>query len=82
MRNSKLRERMQTVMYECAAMDQETVAFMLAEARVSRTHRRPLRTTAGFEDREDHRSLSTSVLMTFSRATLSMLHVILYALDK
>src|SRR6202051_1696200 len=34
---------------------------MLAEARVSRTHRRPLRTTAGFEDREDHRSLSTSV---------------------
>src|SRR5437868_4761579 len=34
----------------------------LAEARVSRTHRRPLRTTAGFEDREDHRSLSASVL--------------------
>ena len=32
----------------------------LAEVRVSRTHRRPLRTTTGFEDREDHRSLSTS----------------------
>jgi len=29
----------------------------VAEARVSRTHRRPSRTTAGFEDREDHRSL-------------------------
>jgi hypothetical protein len=32
----------------------------LAEVRVSRTHRRPLRTTTGFEDREDHRNLSTS----------------------
>ena len=32
----------------------------MAEVRVSRTHRRPLRTTTGFEDREDHRSLSTS----------------------
>jgi hypothetical protein len=27
----------------------------MAEARVSRTHRCPKRTTAGFEDREDHR---------------------------
>jgi len=33
----------------------------MAEVRVSRTHRRPLRTTTGFEDREDHRSLSTSL---------------------
>jgi hypothetical protein len=49
---------------------------MLAEARVSRTHRHPLRTTAGFEDREDHRSLSTSVLLTFSRVTPFMLHAI------
>jgi hypothetical protein len=32
----------------------------LAEVRVSRTHRRPLRATTGFEDREDHRSLGTS----------------------
>src|ERR1700730_1817068 len=36
--------------------------MILAEVRASRTHRRPLRTTAGFEDREDHRSLSTSIL--------------------
>jgi len=33
----------------------------MAEVRASRTHRRPLRTTTGFEDREDHRSLSTSM---------------------
>jgi hypothetical protein len=33
----------------------------LAEVRVSRTHRRLLRATAGFEDREDHRSLGTSI---------------------
>ncbi len=39
----------------------QTFAYKLAEARVSRTHRRPLGTTAGFEDREDHRSLSTSL---------------------
>ncbi len=32
----------------------------LAEVRASRTHRRPLRTTTGFEDREDHRNPSTS----------------------
>jgi hypothetical protein len=32
----------------------------VAEVRVSRTHRRPLGATTGFEDREDHRSLSTS----------------------
>jgi len=32
----------------------------MAEVRVSRTHRRPIRTTAGFEDREDHRSPGTS----------------------
>jgi selenide, water dikinase len=36
------------------------IATRLAEVRVSRTHRRPLRTTTGFEDREDHRSLGTS----------------------
>jgi hypothetical protein len=35
-------------------------ACEMAEVRVSRTHRRPLRATTGFEDREDHRSLSTS----------------------
>jgi hypothetical protein len=46
------------------------IKFMVAEARVSRTHRRPLRTTAGFEDREDHRSLGTSV------CSRTMLHVI------
>jgi hypothetical protein len=34
----------------------------LAEVRASRTHRRPLRTTTGFEDREDHRNLSTSAV--------------------
>jgi selenide,water dikinase len=34
----------------------------MAEARVSRTHRRPRRTTAGFEDREDHRNLSAPFL--------------------
>src|SRR6185312_5420382 len=38
-------------------------AGKLAEARVSRTHRCPWRTTAGFEDREDHRNLSASCLM-------------------
>ena len=32
----------------------------VAEARGSRTHRCPCRTTAGFEDREDHRILSAS----------------------
>jgi selenide,water dikinase len=32
----------------------------VAEARVSRTHRCPKRTTAGFEDREDHRIPSAS----------------------
>src|ERR1700761_525865 len=36
------------------------VSIMVAEVRVSRTHRRPMRTTAGFEDREGHRSPSTS----------------------
>ena len=34
---------------------------MLAEARGSRTHRCPCRTTTGFEDREDHRILSASL---------------------
>ena len=34
----------------------------MAEVRVSRTHRRPLRTTAGFEDREGHRSPGTSIV--------------------
>jgi hypothetical protein len=36
--------------------------IILAEVRASRTHRRPLRTTTGFEDREDHRNLSTSAV--------------------
>jgi hypothetical protein len=35
--------------------------LVMAEVRVSRTHRRPLKTTAGFEDREGHRSPRTSV---------------------
>jgi hypothetical protein len=34
----------------------------LAEVRVSRTHRRPLGATTGFEDREDHRSPGTSII--------------------
>ena len=34
----------------------------MAEVRVSRTHRRPLRATIGFEDREDHRSPGTSCI--------------------
>src|SRR5260370_23725809 len=38
--------------------------LILAEVRASRTHRRPLRTTTGFEDREDHRNPSTSVAMS------------------
>ena len=37
---------------DCVARDD---VRRLAEARVSRTHRCPKRTTAGFEDREDHR---------------------------
>src|ERR1700744_3584205 len=36
------------------------VSIMVGEVRVSRTPRRPMRTTAGFEDREGHRSPSTS----------------------
>jgi hypothetical protein len=35
---------------------------VMAEVRVSRTHRRPMRTTAGFEDREGHRSPGTSAM--------------------
>lgn len=44
----------------CVTLQNFGCQSSLAEARVSRTHRRPLRTTTGFEDREDHRSLSTS----------------------
>jgi hypothetical protein len=49
-----------------ARYSEPPVSQFLAEVRVSRTHRRPLRTTAGFEDREDHRSLSTSNTATAS----------------
>ena len=55
---------------------QPVIEFSLAEVRVSRTHRRPLRTTTGFEDREDHRSLSTSsfaVSIAMEIATLNRL---------
>jgi selenide, water dikinase len=38
-----------------------SLMWRMAEARVSRTHRRPRRTTTGFEDRGDHRSPGTSV---------------------
>jgi hypothetical protein len=37
------------------------LSTILAEARASRTHRCPIRTTAGFEDREDHRIPSASI---------------------
>src|SRR3984885_10958738 len=47
----------------------EKSPIILAEVRASRTHRRPLRTTPGFEDREDHRNLSTS-LPTSNRRSL------------
>src|SRR4051794_29358513 len=46
----------------------------VAEARVSRTHRRPSRTTSGFEDREDHRSLSTSTLRLIQFYLRKMIH--------
>jgi hypothetical protein len=45
-------------------------ACFLAEVRASRTHRRPLRTTTGFEDREDHRNPSTSLAGSNQRIML------------
>src|ERR1700677_4741421 len=52
----------------------------MAEVHVSRTHRRPLRTTTGFEDREDHRSLSTSLIRTSAASSIG--HVLLSMLSE
>src|ERR1700679_1751550 len=55
----------------CCTIKSRVVAD-LAEVRVSRTHRRPLRATTGFEDREDHRSLGTSSSAITCRAAASL----------